>query len=142
MQGLGRKYKQSLGNFKFFLKFEVIFVQFYKGFGRLHLFYSYFFTGGRPTTTLYISEVCNKNRRGRYNSFLSFFTVLGFMSTYALLYLFPVQVVAGISSMISMLGFTGTFFLPESHYHYAVRNQREKAIESVLWYVLEFEIVI
>lgn len=87
-----------------------------------------------PLTVTYISETCDKNRRGVYLSLDFVFISTGYAVDYILHSYLPWRMICLIFIVIAILGLLFSSIMPETKYWYLLRGDWKNAEKSYLWF--------
>lgn len=84
-------------------------------------------------SVLYISEISNKNQRGKLLVLNGLFYSIGISLTRVIQYFFSPQVVAMVAFVISLFGAVHAYSLQETKYYLLMKNDLQQAQFSMLW---------
>ncbi len=87
-----------------------------------------------PLLMTYVSETCNKKRRGLLVSCEFIFISLGNSFDYILDSFFPWRICAIILASVAAVAVFQTFLIPETKYWYILQDNQAKAKSSILWF--------
>ncbi|XKL69287.1 hypothetical protein PGB90_007056 [Kerria lacca] len=91
-----------------------------------------FAAGMAFSNSVYIAEIIHPKHRGMFLSLNILFNELGSVTIFFFNYDFSLQTISFVASIFALALLIIIFFIPETPYWYLLKQQREKAIQSLI----------